>query len=281
MTVGSAIMACCCDQPGGDPCVGIPWAQAPQELTVSGGFVAVTWTRALAFGQASQLKATMSVQFSGVVQKGPESGWNQGPNTNQLYSSTGINYEWQATQEVLEGTGTGDSETGSGDSAFFRIFCSKTGNGPFGLGPTPQALCNGEVIATPPYVIGRLTLTPPYPPTTPNGPPNRPSFPWGGVDQRWPADSSLFLNTNAAFGALSRFQPEVTVWVSTTGLTQGYQPARLLSYLPRQTLSGAGCGALPLEYDRCDWATDYASLGANCQWQAGIIETQDLSVSVT
>jgi hypothetical protein len=280
MTVGSAIMACCCDQPGGDPCVGIPWSQAPQELTVSGSIAATSWYREIGFGQASQLKATMSIQFSGVVQKGAQSGWNQGPNTNQLYSAIDMAYDWQVTQEVLEGAGTGDSETGSGDGAFFRIFCSKTGNGAFGLGPTPQALCNGEVIATPPYVIGRMSFAPPFPPTTPNGPPNRPSFPWGGVDQRWPADVSLFLNTNAGFGALSRFQPEVTVWVSTTGLTQGYQPARNLSTVPYQAISGPGCGALPLEYSRCDWATDYASLGANCQWQAGIIETQDLTVSV-
>lgn len=279
MTVGASILTCCCDDAPSDPCVGVTWSQAPQQLQVTGSFVSKAWIRSTSFG-SSQLRAEMAVQFDGIVEKGAETGWNQGPNTNLLYSSQAIDYEWQVTQEVLEGPGTGDSESGSGSQSWFRIFCSKTGLGGFGLGPTPQALCSGEVIAEPPYVIGRFSMVPPLPPTTPNGPPIRPSFPWGGVQQSWPASVSTFLNQNAALGALSRFQPEVTVWVSTTGLTQGYQAARLASYLPTQSVSGAGCGSIPAEYDRCEWAIDYATLGSGCGWNAGIIESQSLSVTV-
>jgi hypothetical protein len=225
----------------------------------------------------------MAMQFDGLVQKGPQNGWNQGPNTNLLYSSVEIDYEWQVTQEVLDGPGTGDAETGSGSQAFFRIFCSKTGNGSFGLGPTPQALCDGEVVAEPPYVIGRFSMQPPLPPTTPNGPPIRPSFPWGGVQQGFPSPSGLFLNQTASSGALSRFQPEVSAWVSTTGLTQGYQPVRLTNYLPSQSLqvgTFGNCGVIPPNYSRCEWARDFASLDPLCGWFAGIIDDQTLSVTV-
>jgi len=277
VSVGGAILSCCCDEAPSDPCVGVAWANAPQQLLVSGSFVSKAWTRSIVFG-ASQVRAEMSVQFDGIVEKGAQSGWNQGPNTNQLYSSQAIEYEWQVTQEVLEGPGTGDSETGSGAQAWFRIFCSKTGLGGFGLGPTPQALCSGEIIAAPPYVIGRLSLVPPYPPTTPNGPPIRPSFPWGGVQQSFPSLSSVFLNQNAGSGALSRFQPEVCVWVSTNGLTQGYQSARIATYLPTQSVSGGG--SIPAEYDRCEWALDYAGLGALAGWDAAIVESQSLTVTV-
>lgn len=281
MTVGASILACCCTGPS-EPCGGLTWAQAPDTLDVAGEWITKGWRRLSSFGQTYQHYAEMAVQFEGTVAKGNQSGWNTGPNTNLLYESTSIVYNWQVTQEVLEGSGTGDSESGSGTEARFRIFCSKTGVGTFGLGTAPIALCDGQQIAEPPYVIGLFTLVPPYPPTTPNGPPIRPSSPWGGVDQNLATSATTFLawlNTNSASGSLSRFQPEQAAWVSDS-ITGAYQPARLSVYTPRQVVTSLGsCSAtIPTNYDRCQWALDYANLPEGCGWDAWIIETQTVTV---
>lgn len=282
MTVGSTILACCCGTPPSEPCSGLTWSQAPDTLDVSGEWTTKAWRRLSSSGQTYQHYAEMSVQFEGTVFKGSQIGWNTGPNTNLLYQSTSINYNWQATQEVLEGSGTGDAESGSGTQAFFRIFCSKTGLGTFGLGTAPIALCDGQQVAEPPYVIGLFTMSPPNPPTTPNGPPIRPSFPWGGVDQNLTTGANTSLTwLNSSGTSLSRFQPEQAAWVSDS-ITGAYQAVRLSLYAPRQVVSPLGlgqCGAtIPINYDRCEWALDYANLPDGCGWDAWIIETQTVTV---
>lgn len=282
MIVGGTISPCCCDQDGGD-CGDLVHASAPATVSVSGGFTSTVYNRTLpecAPGCGSYDASVccdyiteLNLGFQGVLQKTSAASWTSA--TARVLYANWVEFSWTIGQTIVEGGCSGrtpHSESGGAiygapvaDLPYCRIVCCRTSSSGFGCATALSDLCtplgsgagSPDTIATLPYLVLQF-----YTESANQGvatsSPSRPSYPWQGLEQRWPQ-----VGSEVAFGPSPLAYLTPSPGSTQTNFTfNWFRPSQMFfgknggsvfgSYTPARSANHPTQWSVPGTFDACD-----------------------------